>query len=90
MLEAVSEADSQNADSQRSKHSANTGNKSTLLTWYNYFSHADWEKLTDAHRSWYVKSEFAVHKSRSFGCVDPCEQSVTKTTGLTAQIAAWH
>ena len=76
MLEAVSEADSQNTDSQRSKHSANTGNKSTLLTWYNYFSHADWEKLTDAHRSWYVKSEFAVHKSRSFGCVDPCEQSV--------------
>jgi len=89
VLEGMAESDSQGtADQSRSKqHKAVASvNKSTLLSWHNYFGNDDFDKFGDALRSWYVTSEHAACKSRSFGCVDPCEQSVKHLFALLLMI----
>ena len=53
-----------------------TGAKSRLTQWWNYFCEADWETFKNPAQSFYSKMELACHKARSFGCVDPDEQSV--------------
>lgn len=49
--------------------------KSKLQHWWNYFTNSDWVVLNSG-KSWYTITELAVHRARSFGCVDPDEQSV--------------
>lgn len=58
-----------------SKHASSTVNKSTLVAWWNYFTDQQWATLK-SERSIFAKTEFVVHTSRSFGLVDPDEQSV--------------
>ena len=88
LLEGMADSESQgSADHSASKQcEVSAATKSTLLAWHNYFSNDDIDKLSDAHRSWYVKSEHAVFRSRSWGCVDPCEQSVKSLLALLLKL----
>ena len=49
--------------------------KSKLTCWWNYFTESDWV-VFNGGKSWYTITELAVHRGRSFGCVDLHEQSV--------------
>ena len=52
------------------------GAKSSIIAWWNYFSQDEWDAMKSDDRSFYQKAELAVHKSSSFGCVDPDEKGV--------------
>ena len=56
------------------KQCSPTSGKSSITAWWNYFTDEQWAML-QSERSFFAKSEFAVHTSRAFGCVDPDEQS---------------
>ena len=58
-----------------SKQAASSVNKSTLIAWWNYFDDQQWATLK-SDRSLFAKTEFVVHMSRTFGLVDPDEQTV--------------
>lgn len=50
--------------------------KSKMHYWWNYFTEPDWRVFKDPAKSFHTKMEHACHKARSFGCVDPDEQSI--------------
>ncbi len=45
--------------------------KSVMDAWHNYMDSTDWIRFCDPNKSFYLKYEHAVFKSRSFGCIDP-------------------
>ena len=70
----------------KSDKTANNSPKSVMQAWHNYMDSADWTRFCDPNKSFYLKYEHAVHKSRSFGCIDPDEQSVKALLALLLKL----
>jgi len=60
--------------------------KCKLHTWWNYFTKSDWLLLKDPSKSFHSKMELACYRARSFGCVDPDEQSVKWLLALLLKV----
>ena len=70
----------------KSDKTANNSPKSVMQAWHNYMDSTDWTRFCDPTKSFYLKYEHAVHKSRSFGCIDPDEQSVKALLALLLKL----
>ena len=70
----------------KSDKTANNSPKSVMLAWHNYMDSADWTRFGAPKTSFYLKIEHAVHKSRSFGCIDPDEQSIKALLALLLKL----
>ena len=70
----------------KSDKTANNTPKSVIEAWHNYMDSTDWTRFCDPNKSFYLKYEHAVSKSRSFGCIDPDEQSVKALLALLLKL----
>ena len=70
----------------KSDKTANNPPKSVMEAWHNYMDSDDWTRFCAPNKSFYLKIEHAVHKSRSFGCIDPDEQSVKALLALLLKL----
>ena len=63
-----------------------SNHKSVMDAWHNYMDSNDWNRFCDPNKSFYLKYEHAVYKSRTFGCIDPEEQSIKALLALLLKL----
>lgn len=82
MLQAV---DGDKSHEAKKLDDPNSG-KCKLYTWWNYFTQPDWLFLKDQSKSFNSKLELVCYRARSFGCIEPDEQSVRWLLALVLKV----